>query len=89
MKLKNNHPNAGANKAGEVVYILGAHSVGNLEGKILTITDASVSDPEQRKALKDLFRQTIWDWAISSNMVDLYDWEKSTLEWRASASPDL
>ena len=31
-----------------------------LEGKILTIIDASIQDVEQRKAVKDLIRQTIW-----------------------------
>lgn len=31
-----------------------------LEGRILTIVDASVSDREQRKAIKDLVRESIW-----------------------------
>jgi hypothetical protein len=35
----------------------------NLEGKILTIIDASFQDTEQRKAVKDVFRRTFWfDW---------------------------
>lgn len=36
-----------------------------LMGKILTIIDASISDPEQRKGIKDLMRDAIWnnnDW---------------------------
>ncbi len=34
-----------------------------LEGKILTIIDASFIDKEQRKAVKDIFRRTFWfDW---------------------------
>ena len=33
----------------------------NLEGKILTIIDASISDHEQRKAMKDLVRKSIWE----------------------------
>jgi hypothetical protein len=31
-----------------------------LEGKILTIIDASYSDPIQRKAVKDLITDAIW-----------------------------
>lgn len=35
----------------------------NLEGKMLTIIDASFQDKEQRKAVKDIMRRTIWfDW---------------------------
>lgn len=35
----------------------------HLEGKILTIVDASFVDREQRKAVKDLIRRAIWfDW---------------------------
>lgn len=33
-----------------------------LEGKILTIIDATFSDPQQRKAQKDVFRDILWDW---------------------------
>lgn len=33
-----------------------------LEGKIKTIIDASVSDPIQRKAIKDLISEAIWSW---------------------------
>lgn len=38
----------------------------HLEGKILTIVDASFTDREQRKAVKDLIRRSFWfDWANS------------------------
>ena len=38
-------------------------SLQNLEGKILTLIDASYQDKEQRKAVKDIFRRTFWfDW---------------------------
>lgn len=40
------------------VFSYNAHQ--NLEGQILTIIDASISDIEQRKAVKDLIRQTLW-----------------------------
>ena len=39
--------------------------VRQLEGKMLTIVEAALSDPEQRKAVKDIVRQEIWDWANS------------------------
>lgn len=42
---------------------LTAH-VGNLEGQWLTIVDATFSDPQQRKAMKDIVRKMIWDWDI-------------------------
>ncbi len=33
-----------------------------LEGKLLTLVDASHEDAVQRKALKDLFSQLLWEW---------------------------
>jgi hypothetical protein len=49
----------GGNYYGLVKY----DSLRNLEGKILTIIDASFQDKEQRKAVKDIFRRTFWfDW---------------------------
>ena len=39
----------------------------NLEGKILTLIDATFTDKEQRKAAKDIFRRTFWfDWVENS-----------------------
>ena len=39
-----------------------------LEGKILTLIDATFTDKEQRKAAKDIFRRTFWfDW-IENNV---------------------
>ena len=36
----------------------------HLEGRLLTIIDAAFVDREQRKAVKDLVRKTLWiDWA--------------------------
>jgi hypothetical protein len=40
----------------------------NLEGKVLTLIDASISDKEQRKAMKDLFRNIYWFQWISNSM---------------------
>lgn len=46
--------------------------VQQLEGRILTILDAVFSDQQQRKAMKDLIRQALWD---------EYKLEKKTLEY--------
>ena len=32
-----------------------------LEGRLLTVMEASFSDPVQRKAVKDLVRNTVWE----------------------------
>jgi len=56
----------------DVVYVHLTYSIQNLEGKILTFIDASISDPVQRKALKDLLSPMIWNWAIESNMSSYY-----------------
>lgn len=39
---------------------LGYEDLRSLEGKLLTLIDASFSDAVQRKAFKDIVRQTIW-----------------------------
>lgn len=43
-----------------VLALLGHNDVRSLEGKLLTLLDASIADPTQRKAIKDLTRQVIW-----------------------------
>lgn len=52
----------------EGVYVFRSYSIGNLEGNILTFIDASIQDPIQRKALKDLLRPMIWNWAGENNL---------------------
>lgn len=51
----------------DVRYGFYTYHIGNLEGRMLTLIEASIQDVEQRKALKDIFRQTIWNWAIENN----------------------
>lgn len=34
-----------------------------LMGDLLTLVDAAIPDPQQRKALKDLVRKDMWAWA--------------------------
>ena len=41
--------------------------VSSLEGKLLTLIDASIADSTQRKAVKDLLRQQLWEWVYSHN----------------------
>jgi len=42
--------------------MLTTNKVNNLTGKVLTQIDAMISDPEQRKAMKDIFRDILWNW---------------------------
>lgn len=57
----------------QVMYMLFSRAIQELEGKILTVIDASISDPVQRKAIKDLVRPIIWTWAIESNISSHYE----------------
>ena len=43
--------------------------VGQVEGRILTIVEASYQDIEQREAVKSLVRNAIWDWARKTDRV--------------------
>ena len=52
-----------------VKYVFFTYHISELEGKMLTLVDASIPDREQRKALKDLVRQTVWNWAIANNSI--------------------
>lgn len=65
--MSKNSP-AKASSPGEVRYGFYTFHIGNLEGRMLTLIEASIQDVEQRKALKDIVRQTIWNWAIENNM---------------------
>lgn len=57
----------------DVVYVHLSYAIQDLEGKILTFIDASISDPVQRKAMKDLLRPMIWSWAIDNDMKHDYE----------------
>lgn len=51
----------------EFEFIVTSYNVSQLEGEVLTLIDASVSDPVQRKAQKDLFKNMIWNWVYRTN----------------------
>lgn len=51
----------------QVKYQFHTSHIGMLEGRVLTLVDASFQDPVQRKAFKDVVRQAIWGWAIENN----------------------
>lgn len=38
------------------------YDIQHLEGKLLTLIDAISSNPEQRKATKDLVKEAVWGW---------------------------
>lgn len=69
--LKDNNP--------AVMYVISTHSIGDLEGRVLTLIDASMSDPVQRKAMKDLLRPMIWNWAADSNMESYYELKQKSV----------
>jgi hypothetical protein len=46
-----------------IFALLGYDDIRNLDGRLLTIIDASFSDREQRRAVKNLVRNALWfDW---------------------------
>lgn len=53
-----------------MAHVVWPGQFGNLEGKLLTIVDASFADTQQRKAVKDLVRQTLWDWRQVTTLVE-------------------
>ena len=72
MSMSNNKPSGTPYKLGadpeniEVLAAVSPYEVSYLEGRLLTVIDASIGDPEQRKALKDIIRQNVWSWYDSS-----------------------
>lgn len=56
-----------------VPYLVFSDSIRTLEGKALTLIDASVADVIQRQAVKDILRQQIWMWAADSDRSRNFD----------------
>jgi hypothetical protein len=48
--------------AGEIRYPINYEELYNLKGRLLTLIDATFTDPEQRKAHKDIVWQTLRAW---------------------------
>jgi hypothetical protein len=46
----------------DVLPVIPPEFINNLVGKLLTVSDAAFSDPEQRRAFKDLLTQSVWMW---------------------------
>ena len=61
---------------GDVVYVHKSWAIQDLEGKILTLLDAAIQDPVQRKALKDIARPLIWSWVMETNISRFYKLEE-------------
>lgn len=53
--------------AGDIFAEIAYNDIRNLEGRMLTIVDASFQDAQQRKAVKDIVRETIW-WRWAENL---------------------
>lgn len=49
----------------KIAILVWPNEVPGLQGKLLTIIDAAIADPQQRKAIKDLTKQALWDWQSS------------------------
>jgi len=45
--------------------------VKNIEGKILTLIDASINDKEQREAVKSIARQSLWNSVENIRLLEL------------------
>ena len=45
-----------------------------LEGELLTLIDATFTDPEQRKAQKDIVKQKIWNNRFKGLDIKFSDW---------------
>lgn len=67
-----------ASSPNAIVYVHHSWAMGNLEGQILTFIDASIADPVQRKAIKDLISPMIWRWAQESDMSSYYELKEKT-----------
>jgi len=53
----------GTEWGGDYYGLIHYNSLQNLEGKMLTLIDATFTDKDQRKATKDVFKRTFWsDW---------------------------
>lgn len=63
-----------------VLYVLFSWAIQQLEGQILTVIDASIADPVQRKAVKDILRPMIWKWAIESNSSSQYEIKQKLID---------
>lgn len=47
---------------GELVYPINYRELYNLKGRLLTVIDATFTDPQQRKAQKDVIWQALQHW---------------------------
>ncbi len=66
-------PDGGRRLGSDVLPVVPLEYTNNLTGRLLTIIDATFSDPEQRKAMKDLFSQSLWSW-YSGNIDSLSEY---------------
>lgn len=55
--------------------------INDLVGKILTLVDATFTDKDQRKAMRDLFMQICWDWYTGQS-------DALTESWRLDKFPN-
>jgi hypothetical protein len=52
---------------GPCLYEFSSSNINDLVGQVLTFIDASISDPIQRKAMKDILQPMLCKWAIDAD----------------------
>ena len=52
----------GRPRTGSIAYPINWNELYNLKGRLLTLVDATFTDPQQRKAHKDIVWQTLRAW---------------------------
>ena len=72
----------------EIVRIITVSEFSNLEGRLLTHADASFPDQQQREAVKDLVRQTLWNWFDKKEVAYLDDGDEIIKKFRKSREED-
>lgn len=60
-------PGPGGEMYHEIQPLLKYRSVQKLVGELLTYVEATYTDPEQRKAHKDIVNKLVWDWQHSND----------------------
>lgn len=72
---------------GATAYPINYEELYNLKGRLLTLIDATFTDPEQRKAQKDVVWHTLRDWMDGIIETGGSDVEELRAEFKASQEP--
>lgn len=70
---------------GETRYPINYEEFYNLKGRVLTIVDATFSDPQQRKAMKDVVSQALHGWMRDIEYEATWHDESRPPQWTAES----